>query len=160
MQPEIKTLTPKKLIGFNTTMSLTQNTTGALWQRFMTRRKEVQNAAGTDLYSLQIYDEKLDFKDFNLSTQFVKWATIEVSDFSMIPAEMETLDLPGGLYAVFLYKGRPSDFGPTFNYIFNEWFPASEYKLDNRPHFEILGAKYKNNDPESEEEIWVPIKKK
>lgn len=160
MQPQIKTLTPKKLIGFNTTMSLTQNTTGLLWQRFMQRRKEVQNAVGTDLYSLQIYDEKLDFKDFDLSTLFVKWATVEVANFSMIPAEMETLDLPAGLYAVFLYKGRPSDFGPTFNYIFNEWLPASEYTLDNRPHFEILGAKYKNNDPESEEEIWVPVKKK
>ncbi|MDP5096829.1 MAG: GyrI-like domain-containing protein [Flavobacterium sp.] len=38
--------------------------------------------------------------------------------------------------------------------------PNSEYQLDNRPHFEILGAKYKNNAPDSEEEIWIPIKRK
>jgi AraC family transcriptional regulator len=34
--------------------------------------------------------------------------------------------------------------------------PGSEYFLDNRPHFEVLGDKYKNNDPTSEEEIWKP----
>jgi hypothetical protein len=28
------------------------------------------------------------------------------------------------------------------------------------PHFEVLGDKYKNNDPSSEEEVWIPIKPK
>ena len=28
------------------------------------------------------------------------------------------------------------------------------------PHFEILGAQYKNNEPDSEEEIWIPIQLK
>jgi AraC family transcriptional regulator len=37
---------------------------------------------------------------------------------------------------------------------------SKEYELDDRPHFEILGDKYKNNDPNSEEEIWIPIKLK
>jgi len=36
--------------------------------------------------------------------------------------------------------------------------PSSDYELDNRPQFEILGQKYKNNDPSSEEEIWIPVK--
>jgi AraC family transcriptional regulator len=48
----------------------------------------------------------------------------------------------------------------TFQYIFGTWLPNSEYVLDNRPHFEILGEKYKNDDPTSEEEIWIPIKAK
>jgi predicted transcriptional regulator YdeE len=43
------------------------------------------------------------------------------------------------------------------NYIYTEWLPASNYELDNRPQFEILGVKYKTNDPNSEEEIWIPI---
>jgi AraC family transcriptional regulator len=65
-----------------------------------------------------------------------------------------------GLYAVFLYKGAASAAAPFYQYIFQTWFPNSEYLLDNRPHFEILGEKYKNNDPASEEEIWIPIKPK
>jgi AraC family transcriptional regulator len=36
--------------------------------------------------------------------------------------------------------------------------PKSEYELDYRPHFEILGEKYKNNDQLSEEDIFIPIK--
>jgi AraC family transcriptional regulator len=40
------------------------------------------------------------------------------------------------------------------------WLPSSDYVLDNRPHFEILGEKYKINDPESEEKIWIPVRKK
>jgi len=27
-------------------------------------------------------------------------------------------------------------------------------------HFELLGEKYKNNHPDSEEEVWIPIKEK
>jgi AraC family transcriptional regulator len=71
---------------------------------------------------------------------------------------MEPLALPGGLYAVFLYHGAASQADQTFQYIFGTWIPNSGYSLDNRPHFEILGKKYKNEDPDSEEEIWIPIK--
>ncbi|MNY16278.1 Bacterial transcription activator, effector binding domain [compost metagenome] len=161
MQPQIRTLSPKKLIGQRLQMSIAKNLTFELWSRFMPRRKEIENAIGSNLYSLQVYDSKLDIKDFNPSTLFDKWAAIEVSDLDNVPVEMESLELAGGLYAVFLYKGKPSDFASTFNYIFREWLPNSEFELDNnRPHFEILGEKYKNNDPDSEEEVWVPIRKK
>jgi AraC family transcriptional regulator len=78
----------------------------------------------------------------------------------MIPKEMEPYLLPEGLYAVFNYKGAASQGANMFRYIFGTWLPASDYLLDNRPHFEILGEKYKNEDPESEEEIWIPIKTK
>ena len=71
---------------------------------------------------------------------------------------METFTLIGGLYVVFLYQGIASAGAKTFQYILGTWLPNSEYTLDNRPHFEILGEKYKNEDPSSEEEIWIPIK--
>ena len=64
-----------------------------------------------------------------------------------------------GSYAVFDYKGLNTD-TQIFIYIFKEWLPNSDYELDERPHFEILGNKYKNGNPESEEEIWIPIKQK
>ena len=114
----------------------------------------------SELFSMQVYDPSLDFKDFNDDTTFEKWAAIEISDFNMIPAEMETYTLPGGLYAVFIHKGAAATGSKTFQYIFETWLPGSPYALDNRPHFEILGARYKNDDPNSEEEVWIPIKKK
>ncbi len=158
MQPEIKTLLPKKFIGKRITMSLANNKTAELWKSFMPRRHEIKNVVSTDLFSLQTYSPDY-FKVFNPNNEFEKWALSEVSDNNEIPNDMEVFNLEGGLYAVFFYKGLNTD-PSIFQYIFSEWLPKSEYTLDNRPHFEILGAKYKNNDPESEEEIWVPIQKK
>ena len=156
----IRILPEKKLIGKRVKMSLANNKTFELWRSFMPRRKEIRNSLTTDLFSMQVYDESFDFKKFSPATPFEKWAAIEVADFNTIPAEMEAYTLTGGLYAVFLYKGSSSDFAKPFQYIFGTWLPNSDYTLDNREHFEILGEKYKNNDPASEEEIWIPVKKK
>jgi AraC family transcriptional regulator len=157
MEPRFETLTKKKLIGKHLTMSFADNKTPELWRSFMTRRKEIINAVGTDLFSIQIYPPSF---DFNPQIPFEKWAAVEVSDFLSVPHDMGTFTLPGGLYAVFLHKGSASDGPKTFGYIFGEWLPASDYSVDDRPHFELIGKKYKNNDPDSEEEIWIPIKPK
>jgi AraC family transcriptional regulator len=109
---------------------------------------------------MQVYDASFDFKNFNPAAPFEKWAAVEVADFETIPDGMEAYTLRGGLYAVFLYKGSSRDFAKPFQYIFGTWLPGSDYSLDNREHFELLGAKYKNNDPASEEEIWIPVRAK
>jgi AraC family transcriptional regulator len=160
MEPIIKMLTEKKLVGKRLTMSLSNNKTPELWQSFMPRRKEICNNVTSDLISMQVYDRAHPFESFNLHAPFEKWAVVEVTNFDTIPHDMECYTLPGGLYAVFHYKGLPSNFTATFNYMFKVWLPASNYVLDDRPHFELLGSKYKNNDPESEEEIWIPVKVK
>jgi len=140
-------------------MNFANNTTGELWKSFMMRRKEITNTIGTDLYSMQIYPRAF-FEMFDATAEFDKWATMEVSDFDAVPEGMESFTLPGGLYAVFDYTGLASAAGPTFQYIIRTWLPDSEYILDGRPHFEILGEKYKKDDPSSEEEIWIPVRPK
>ncbi len=141
-------------------MCLADNKTPELWKGFMIRREEIRNNIGTDLYSMQVYDPSFDFNNFNPRAVFTKWAAAEVSDFNNTPAGMEAYTLTGGLYAVFIYRGDAGTAAKFFGYIFGTWLPASEYVLDNRPHFEILGEKYKNKDPGSEEEVWIPVKKK
>ena len=136
-------------------MSLTANTTSELFRSFMPLRKTIPHQVGTDVVCMQVYD---DFKSFTPDTLFDKWAAVEVSEWDAIPAGMEKYMLPAGMYAVFLYQGNPTDFAPFFRHIFAEWLPQSAYEVDARPHFDVLGAKYKNNDPTSEEEIWVPIR--
>lgn len=158
MKPRIELLPEKKLIGMQTIMSLTDNKTMELWRSFMPKRKDIKTAVNSDLYSIQRYDD-LYFRNFSPNAKFEKWAAIEVTDTEVIPKDMHVFTLPTGLYAVFLYKGLSSD-NSIFHYIFAEWLPNSKYHLDHRPHFEILGEKYKNNDPNSEEEIWIPIKPK
>jgi len=157
MKPRIEILEDKKLIGIRLKMSLTNNKTGQLWGDFSPKIKDIGNRRTNDKISLQVYDASY-HTNFNPNNEFEKWAAVEVTDFSNTPKELETFALSGGLYAVFDYKGSSND-SSIFQYIFLTWLPNSEYQLDNRPHFEVLGEKYKNNDPNSEEEIWIPIKK-
>ena len=154
----IENTNEKRLIGQHIKSSLSVNRTNELWQKFMPRRNEIRNKQGNILYSIQVSDSSYNFSNFNADALFEKWAAVEVESIDNIPEGMESFILPGGLYAVFFHKGAASTGHVTFRYIFERWLPSSEYKLDNRPHFEILGEKYKNQDPASEEEIWIPVK--
>ncbi|CAH0994931.1 hypothetical protein EMA8858_01046 [Emticicia aquatica] len=156
MTPRIEISNEKKLVGKRITMSFANYKIGELWQTFSPKRKEITNNISKDLISMVIYQPN-HFVEFKPTNEFERWAAVEVSNFENLPTEMETFVLPSGLYAVFDYKGLHTD-NSIFQYIFGKWLPNSTYVLDNRPHFEILGEKYKNNDPTSEEEIWIPIR--
>lgn len=158
MQPTIVEVQEKKFVGNHMKMSLTNNRTGQLWGQFMPRKKEIVNTLTSDLVSLQVYRPG-HFDDFNPNREFEKWALVEVGDVTNVPKGMEVFTCPKGTYAVFLHKGSDRD-ESIFKYIFSSWLPSSAYALDERPHFEILGAKYKKGDPGSEEEIWIPVKLK
>lgn len=157
MQYYIKTLAPKTLMGMKHRVSMMTRNPFELWSKFMPRRREIVNAVNELLYSMQVYDTD---EMPTPTTEYNQWAAVEVESGSEISEGMEKYELKGGLYAVFIHVGLPSDFPKTMNYIHNTWLPDSEYEVDFREHFEILGAKYKQNDPTSEEEVWVPIKYK
>lgn len=160
MQPRIELLPELQVIGMRRTMTFANNETPTLWQTFMPRRGEIKGALSTDLLSIQVYPETFNFKSWDFYVAFDKWAAVEVADADFIPAGMESFSLPGGLYAVFEYKGLNTD-TRIFEYIFGSWLPmATNYQLANRPHFERLGTNYRNNDTNSEEEIWIPISQK
>lgn len=157
MEPVIKVLPETYLVGLRLPMSLMNNRTGELWKKFMPRKQEIKNAINSDLFSMQVYPTDY-FKAFNPATPFEKWAALAVPAVDNIPPGMEVYTIRGGHYAVFHYKGSSAKGSEVFQYIFNTWLPTSTYSLDNREHFEILGTAYKNNDPTSEEDIWIPIK--
>jgi len=158
MKPRILKLSEKKLVGKRLSMCLSENKTAELWENFRPRVKEISNRLTNDFISMAIYSPTY-FADFNPAHAFEKWAAIEVSDFENVPKGLETFTLADGLYAVFDYQGSSTDTS-IFLYIFEVWLPGSDYLLDDRPHFEVLGDKYKNADPNSEEEIWIPIRQK
>lgn len=140
------------------TMSFANYQITELWRNFMPRRNEIISKLSDELFSLAVYKPGF-FDHFSPAAEFERWAAVEVTDYSQVPECMETLDLHGGLYAVFHYKGLSSD-NKIWQYIYQTWLPASAYILDDRPHFEVLGEKYRNNDPGSEEDIWIPVREK
>ncbi len=157
--PDIRTLEKILLAGCKTRMSFSNNKTGDLWRRFMPQRSAIPHRNGPELYSVEIYDSPAFFSDFDLRREFEKWAAVRVSQMQKLPTGMDHLTIPGGLYAVFQYKGLAADAMPFYQAIYNTWLPGSGFVLDQRPHFARMGEKYKNDDPGSEEEIWVPVRK-
>jgi AraC family transcriptional regulator len=158
MEPKIVDIHPKKLVGAKIINSLAEDKTGVLWQQFMPKRKMIKNRVNSDYWSVQNY-MNFDPASFTEETQFEKWAAVEVSEYEELPDGLETFDLPGGKYAVFIFHGLASEYHKALRYIYESWLPSSNHELDDRPHFEIMGSKYYGpTDANSEEETWIPIK--
>lgn len=158
MNYRIEALPEKKLIGMKLNMSLTENRTAELWKSFIPYRPLITENLNADMISMQIFPPGY-FNNFSPATVFEKWAAVEVSLINQVPEGLHSFLIPPGLYVVFEYKGLSTD-NSVFQYIFGNWLPGSDYQVDNRPHFEILGERYKNADPDSEEEIWIPVRLK
>ncbi|MFD2891538.1 GyrI-like domain-containing protein [Flavobacterium chuncheonense] len=154
---KITQIETKKLIGFATLTSLADDKTPLIWRQLMPRLKEVKNAVNADLFSVQVYDIN-SFQYFTSHTTFTKYALVEVKNYDLIPDQFITFKISQGQYAGFLHKGTSADFYKTLQFIFEEWLPNSQYLLDNRPHFAVMGDNYYGHEnPNSEEEIWIPI---
>ncbi len=148
------------LIGTKIQMSFAVNKTFELWKKFSPRRTEISHVVHSDLFSVEIYSNPSFYEVFDPTLEFEKWGAVQVSDCANIPNGMEALIIPAGQYAVFHYKGKPSEAASTYQYIYGTWFPNSQFMIDNKPHFALMGDKYKWENPDSEEELWFPIKEK
>lgn len=156
MEPKITTIERKLIIGKKLEMSLTKQLTPMLWKSFLPIISQIQNRNSNELISFSVYPTDY-FRSFDPNTKFEKWAGVEVTNVADLPPETESFEIVSGMYAEFIYKGLPSEAGPFYHSIFMEWLPNSGYQLDNRPHFEVMGDKYKNDDPNSEEMVYIPI---
>ena len=156
---KIETLPELKMLGFCSAMTLEKNAilTKALWQKFMKVYIAANGSIRHDLFSIQLFDKAIDYNNINANTTFVKWAAAESSRFKNRPNSMGTIVIPQGKYAVFNHFGPASTFYKTIDFIHKEWLPNSKFVIDARPHFEVLGKKYKPNNSDSEETIWIPV---
>lgn len=157
--PRIERSKELRLLGFRTRMSIAQDTTRELWGRFMQVSKAIANKSSTEWYSVEIYPDSY-FDSYDPGKSFEKWAAVAVekSTFSR-PSGLEELYIDEGLYAVFSYEGPASKVHRLYQYIFVDWIPGSGFALDPRPHFALMGAGYKGEDPNSREELWIPVRK-
>ncbi|WP_018343388.1 GyrI-like domain-containing protein [Cytophaga aurantiaca] len=160
MFSRIELFTEKKMLGNSIQMSFAENKTTELWKNFMPKVKQLNLPANANLYSVELYSDITFFSNFNPAKSFVKWAAVEADKLSYPSSDLQTLIIPTGLYAVFIHKGPAVEGYKTYEFIFKNWLPQSDYVLDDRPHFALMGEKYKNNDPDSEEEIWIPVKER
>lgn len=160
MENRIEELSETILLGRSMRMSLAHDATRELWQGSMPLLKSIQTERlDTNYISMQVYDTPLDLKTFNPEMTFTKWAGVSVKHLSTEIPGLSSYSIRGGLYAVFKHKGPASEFARSMQFIYSDWLPKSNYTLDHREHFELIPEGYGPDDPEAEEEIWIPIKK-
>ncbi len=157
IQPTIQQFKGKKLIGTSLEMSLAENRIAELWKKCMPLKPPSHELESADMYSVEVYPNDY-FLNFSPQKTFNKWAAFPALPNVKYSEELSKLEIPAGLYACFHYIGSSANAQALYQYIFNQWLPASGYQLDQRPHFALMGAKYQNNHPDSEEDIWIPIK--
>lgn len=157
--PRIEKSKELRLLGLRTRMSLEENTTQDLWRRFRPVSAAIGNRSGPEWYSVEVYPDSF-FNSFDPGKIFEKWAAVAVDkDASPSPGGLEQILIEEGLYAVFSYQGSASEAHRLFRHIYDEWIPSADFELDQRPHFAVMGAGYKGEDPNSQEEFWIPIRK-
>lgn len=156
MKFEIVSFPNTWLIGMDHKCSFVKYDVYNLWKNFMPRKSEIQNQLNANIFSIAFYPENF-FGSFNPNVEFVKVAAIQCSEIVEIPTGMKTFEIPEGMYFKFRYKGKADQYPTLFERILKEVLPQNNLVLDNRPHFEILGPEYKNNDPNSEEDIHIPV---
>lgn len=158
MEYKIVEYPERRLVGFNMKMSFDNIRTAELFQKLGPRVKDVVGRKGEDKFTVEIYPSTSFFSQFNPSLSFEKWAAIELEYGAATPEDFSELMVPAGRYAVFIYKGDHSGAAAAYRYIFSDWMQQTNNELDNRPHLSVIGSKYIFNHPDSEEEIWIPIR--
>lgn len=153
--PEILEIKPKKMVMMKIETSLANNKTVELWQRFKPRVREVESRVGTDSYAIQVYNSGM--AAFTPTTLFEMIAAVEVEDHNHVPDGLSTFTLEGGKYAKFMHHGPASTFAKTYQHIHQVWLPQSDYSIDQRNHFQVMSKDYQPQDPNAQEEVWVPI---
>ena len=125
----------------------------AKWQEFMQRWEEIPNTVNRgELFGIALRDGAEDFDYF---------ICLEVSSVEVIPGGMKAHTIPTHEYAVFTHRGVIQRIGETYQYIYGQWLPESEYNRAPAPFIEAYGEKFcGGTTDDSEFDIWIPIVKK
>jgi AraC family transcriptional regulator len=74
------------------------------------------------------------------------------------PADMDTLTVPAGTWAVFESSGAfPQALQYLWRDVFTQWFPSNPYR--SRPGPEILRTRLSQAATEADAELWIPVER-
>lgn len=157
MEPKIIVKNEFTVIGMECKISQEEKEAGfnpiiGLWQEFNSRRSEIKNAIPDVCFGLtpneHMYDEKQSYI-----------AAVQVTKVDEVPEGMVSRTVPAAKFAVFTIKGKVSELGKQFDFIFGKWIPESEYEIDMVDSIEVFGEKAKDMNSENYEfELYIPVK--
>ncbi len=116
--------------------ALSKVTIPSLWNALVQSLDHEGGAFGTPSFGVSMnYDENGGF-DYLCG--------LASSDQLRPPSNSRSVRIPSGLYAKFIHDGHVSSIRESWNAIYNEWLPRSDYVIADTPEFECYS---KNFDP-------------
>src|ERR1700709_2136446 len=121
-----------------------------LWQRFHQVVDNIPGRIGKVAYGVCCNGDDAGNFDYV--------AGVEVTDFSDLPRQFQSVRIPEQRYAVFTHAEHISTIRRTVNTIWNHWLPASGLKAADAPNFERYDEKFNSSTGDGGLEIWIPVR--
>jgi len=120
------------------------------WQRFLPYLDHIRGQIARTAYGVSCNSDDAGNFDYVCG--------VEVKDFLRIPADWSRVRIAEQKYAVFAQRDHISTIRSTWNTIWNEWLPNSEYEVADAPDFERYGEHFNSTTGTGGFEIWIPVK--
>ncbi|AKL94743.1 transcriptional regulator AraC family [Clostridium aceticum] len=109
---------------------------------------------------LEFYQMQFWFPDQDNDSIYF-YVAVAVEKLEFIPIQLTAKTIPAQTYLKFRHKGLANQVGHTYRYIYEEWLPATAYKLPGNFNFEYYGDQYLGPYNEnSVSEIYIPTENK
>lgn len=106
---------------------------------------------------LEFYQLQFWFPDQDNDNIFF-YIAVAVDKIESIPIQFTAKTIPSQTYFKFRHKGLANKVGHTYQYIYEEWLPKTDYKLSGYFNFEYYGHEHLGPYNEnSVSEIYIPI---
>ncbi len=122
----------------------------ALWGAFVPRASELPDRVDSPYYGVVGVDasdpERLEYV-----------AAVEVRSPDTVPADMVTLTIPAGQYAVFEHRGPTRTLDRTVDYIYATWLARSRLRHTWGPDLELYGPRWSPTGTDSVMHYAIPV---
>jgi AraC family transcriptional regulator len=153
-EPELVEMGPIYLVGLPFYYELGQaDDLSSPWQKLIENIAAIPDRIIPEKY----YQVQYWFADQDEGSIFF-YIALEVHSFNDIPIQFTAKVLPRQTYLKFLHKGFSNKVGLTYQYIYEEYLPETDYKLPHLFNFEYYGPEHKGPyNEESVSEIYIPV---
>jgi predicted transcriptional regulator YdeE len=136
-----------------------QNEIGKLWTRFNTYWESHREAVKHVVNARIGWELHIATDEYKETKEYFVMVGVELSAIEDLPAPVFVKVFPAGQYAVFTLRGEQMT-GNWGDAIYQEWLPSSAYEEAYSCTFERYDEDRFSGwgNPESEVEIWVPIR--
>ena len=150
-QPEVETAGARHVVGIagDYTMA-TRHAIPAQWQAYFGAGRRIENAVPGAMYGVSHMQDGQGGFRYVVGTQVDPLPDV-------LPEGCCSVRLSGGKYAVLRAFGPMTDLPASFDGLFADWLPHSDYRLRAGAVFERYPEDARNGPQGMAYEIWVPV---